>query len=34
MEDNARNTLLTDYEPIDTTQIKPCKIYTEKDLEA
>ena len=34
MEDNARNTLLTDYEPLDLTLFKTCKITTEKELEA
>ena len=34
MEDNARNTLLTEYEPLDLAVFKTCKIFTEKELEA
>lgn len=33
MEDNARNTLLTEYEALDLTQFKSCKISSEKELE-
>ena len=34
MEDNTRNTLLTEYEPLDLALFKTCKIFTEKELEA